>query len=1662
MSDERPSLLHQAFEIRAARTPDRIAVSFAGASLSYRQLNRHANRLAHHLRSQGVGPDDRVGILLERSADWIWAVLGILKAGAAYLPLDVAWPKARLQAVARETGMAKLVTREAWALKCGYPSDLCCRLETLEEDPGRWPARNPQTPADDRNLAYVICTSGSTGPPKGVMVEHRSVMNLLRALQEAVYGPRRQLRIGLNGPLAFDTSVKQLIQLCRGHTLHVLPEEARQDPRRLADFLADSAPDVLDCTPTQLAAWLSQGCLEAGAGWRGTLLVAGEAIQADLWSRLLGLRGCPSYNLYGPTECTVDASVCRIDGGPARPSIGKAVAATRIDLLDDSLRPVTPGAEGEICIAGAGVARGYLRRPALTAQRFLPDPSAEVPGSRLYASGDWARQGPQGELEFLGRRDEQVKLRGVRIELGEIRAAAQELPGVRQAAVLLRSGQQRQKCLVAYLVPQGTPADLDRLRRLLRERLPDYMMPSALMWIEELPLTPNGKLDREALPFPETSKRPFRPPRTPLEETLAAVWSEVLGRSEVGIDDSFFQLGGHSLLLGQAAARIRDVMGREVPLDVLFERETVSQLAGWMEQAPESAAGPLWPPVEAHPRRPHDPVSAAQEGIFFLQRLAPANVAYLALSVIRFRGPLQAAALQKALTEIVRRHEIYRTTFTSIEGRPRQVVHPPWQVELPLLDLSGDGEQAQAGFEDFLKSQGRSAVDVGKLPLVRWTLVKLGSRRHALVHLEHHLLTDGWSFTVFVRELRDLYTAFQRGQPSPLQKLPVQFADFCRWQRAWLKSGEARRQLNYWKERVAGAKPVLDLPLDRPRPGSQSFRGAMLRFRIPSDLAERLRQAARRENATLFMFMLAAFFALLRRLTGQNDISLGTGIANRRRREAESLIGMIINTLVLRLELPGDPTLRQLLRQVRRITLEAYAHQDFPFNSLVEALQPRRDLSLNPLFQAAFNFHDSPLPGLGWPPLEVEVEEVLDNGSSKFDMNLIVIPRGRRHESQGGLTVVWEYNTDLFERPTIERFFERYRRLLQALLEQPDERLSELDLVSREERRQMRRWNQTRSPYPQACVHHLAAQTARRIPDGLALESAGQSLTYAALDRCSGRLAGGLSRLGAGPGSVVAACLGRSILLPLGLLAVMKAGGAYLPLDADHPKARLRSILRDAGASLLLADSTSPPSVEDCGVPVVRVEELLEETRDGQVRRGAEAGLDDPAYLIYTSGSTGRPKGVMVTHRNLINLLASLRTLFATREGERIFALTNLTFDIAALELFLPLIVGAKCCLASRPLSAGQSVVEEMSRCDPDLVQATPSGWRALLELGWKGGESITALSGGEALPPSLARRLLERSAESWNLYGPTETTIWSTAHQLNGPQASVPIGRPLANTEIFVLDPNLRRTPMGVAGELAIGGEGVALGYLKRPALTAAAFVPDPYASSPGRRMYRTGDLVRLRLDGNLDFIGRRDHQVKVRGFRIELGEIESALTDHEEVAAAVVTAPSRGPGEDGLVAYLVGRRDLSPRRQELVAASVAEALKERLPDYMIPAIMMWLEELPLTPNGKVNRAALPAPEAARQQSFAAPRTQAESALAAIWSEVLGQDQIGIHDNFFGLGGHSFSAMQVISRVYRDLQVDLPLQTIFEQPVLADCASAIEARTGAHGRPQPEADLFF
>ncbi|HYO16010.1 MAG TPA: amino acid adenylation domain-containing protein, partial [Thermoanaerobaculia bacterium] len=1609
--------------------------------------------LANRLRVLGVGPETVVAICVERSPEAALAALAVLEAGGAYLPLDPAYPAERLRFMLEDSGAAAVLVRPD--LRRALPETAVPVLDVnFQAGDGDRPGETGD-PDDPDRLAYVIYTSGSTGRPKGVEIPHRGLSNLI-AWHRRIYGVTPEDRATLLAGPAFDASVWELWPyLAAGASVRVPDAETRSDPARLLAWMAAEGI-TLAFLPTPLAEALVE-IAERGVppGLKLRALLTG----GDRLRRAPG-RDLPFLlvNHYGPTEVSVVTTAGVVPAGRSRtlsgaPPIGHPIAGVRVHLLDSSLRRVPQGVPGELCIGGAGLARGYRGRPELTAEKLIPDSQGAAPGTRLYRTGDLARWLPDGGLEFLGRLDHQVKVRGFRIELGEVEAVLGEHAGVREAVVVAR-GEGEERGLVAYVVAE----DAVDLRSWLGERLPAYMVPAAFVSLSALPLTPNGKVDLRARPEPEWGEgagdKGNAAPPTPLEELLAGIWSAVLGVGEVGTRDNFFKLGGHSLLATRVLSRVRDSVGAEVPLAALFEAPTVAGLARSIE---EILRGPAEMGADAPiPRRAAEgepvPLSFAQERLWFLDQLTPGISAYNIARAFALEGPLDTAALERAVGEILRRHQALRTTFAAADGRPIQVVSPAPEVRLPRMDLSGcPGPLREAEAERLLREEARRPFDLERGPLLRLTLLRLGPGEHRLALTMHHIVSDGWSTALFLRELAVLYRRFATGDPAALPDLPVQYADFALWQRARLEGERLEALIAHWKAELAGAPALLELPTDRPRPMVQSYRGAQVELDLPPDLAAGLRDLARRSGATLFMALLAAFGALFARFTGRRDVVLGSPVAGRNRSEIEDLIGFFVNNLVLRLRWEGDPGFSQLLDRARRVTLAAHTHQDLPFERLVAELAPARSLGQTPLFQVVLALQNGAADTLEMPDLELTPLPVA-RGESRFDLELGVVEGGTGE----GMRLLWRYDRDLFDGATVARLAGCFRQLLGGLVADPGRRLSELPLLTPAEREQLLAWGATGAVFPRdQCLHELFAAQAARTPDAVALTFAGAGLTYRELAERTNRLARYLAGLGVRPGDLVGLCLERSLDMVVALLGVLEAGAAYLPLDPAYPRERLAFALEDSRVEVLITLEELTSVLPPTSARVVRLDaerQAIGRERDEPL--ALPVAPDFPAYVIYTSGSTGRPKGVVVTHANVVRLFAATESWYGFGPDDIWTLFHSYAFDFSVWELWGALLYGGRLAVVPYWLSRSPEAFYELLRAERvTVLNQTPSAFRQLL---WAEGErkepSSLALRGvifgGEALELASLSPWFERHGDERprlvDMYGITETTVHVTFRQISrrdlaGSRGSV-LGIPIPDLSLRVLDPDLHPQPIGVAGEICVGGAGLALGYLGRPELTAERFVPDPFGG-PGARLYRSGDLARYLPDGGLEYLGRIDHQVKIRGFRIELGEIETALASQPEVREAVVLAREDVPGDKRLVAYLVVER-------ELATGELRERLQAVLPESMIPAAFVTLPALPLTANGKVDRRALPTPEAGRSElgtTYAPPEAPEEKWLAEVWAEVLDVERVGIHDDFFHLGGHSLLAARVIARLRRQFQVDLPLRSLFQTPTIAGLLRAVQ-----------------
>ncbi|WP_414629583.1 non-ribosomal peptide synthase/polyketide synthase [Burkholderia pseudomallei] len=1704
----RDACLHQLFEAQVSRTREAAAVICGDETLSYTDLDARANRLAHYLRGQGVGPDTRVGLALGRGVEMMTGLLAILKAGGAYVPLDPGYASERLRAILDDSRpaivLADAAGRTALDALAGAPP-----IADLHADASRWSAL-PSTPPrveglTPRHLAYVIYTSGSTGQPKGVMVEHASVVNLWRALDEAIYRTHPSARrVSLNASIAFDSLVKQWVQLLSGRTLVVVPEPVRFDGRRLLDAIGRDRIDVFDCTPSQLA--LIEGARgPEDEAYPQVTLVGGEAIGEGMWSELASASSRTYYNVYGPTECTVDATLARITAEHA-PHIGGPLANVRAYVLNERLSPAPVGVRGELYIGGAGVARGYLNRPELTRERFIDDPF--VAGGRLYKTGDLARWRTDGSLEYLGRNDFQVKIRGFRIELGEIEAQLAKVTGVREVVVLARdsaaavhdsatehatpnalspsletstataaataTATATEKRLVAYYTGD---ADVAALRAQAAQHLPSYMVPSAYVRLDAWPLTPNGKLDRRALPAPADdayARAEYEAPRGAKEEALAEIWRELLHVERVSRHDNFFELGGHSLLAVQLVSRLRQALSVEVALGTVFDAPVLSALAERLEA--ENTA--VLPPIPLAPRDGRIALSLAQQRLWFLTQLEGVSEAYHMSGAVRLDGPLNREVLQRALNRIVMRHEALRTCFAREEGEPIQVIQPHADLTVSYHDLREaksirhEAENREQRAKDLSQAHASAPFDLSRDLPVRVLLLQLADEAHVVQVVMHHIASDGWSVGVFLQELSALYGSFIAEQGDPLAPLPLQYADYAAWQRRWLASGQLEKQGAFWQTNLSGAPTLLELPTDRPRPPKQSHAGASVEVKLGAALSERVKRLSQRHGVTPYMTLLSSWAAVLSRLSGQEEVVIGSPVAGRNRTEVEALIGFFVNTLALRLDLSSEPTVGELLKRTKAQVLSAQAHQDLPFDQVVERVKPPRSTAHPPLFQVMFVWQNMPAGELTIPGLTIRaVETPLQ--TAQFELTLSL------REAGDDIVGHLNYASALFDESTVRRYVTYWRRLLEGMTAgAADQTIVGLPLLDEAERKQVvYAWNATERDYPiEQCIHQLFEAQVDRKPEAIALTFEGQRLSYAELNARANRLAHYLQGRGVGPDRLVALCAERGIEMVVGLLAILKAGGAYVPLDPAYASDRLRGIVEDSQPALVLADAVGRAALGelDGALPVIDLETDALRWREMPATNPEVASqhVHHLAYVIYTSGSTGRPKGVMVEHAQVVRLFGATQAWFGFDERDVWTLFHSHGFDFSVWEMWGALLHGGRLVIVPTEVTRTPSAFFALLCAEGvTVLNQTPSAFQALMSAQEEREEAAGNIEranvvahrlryvifGGEALEPRTLASWYARHGERTqlvNMYGITETTVHVTYCALRAEDAmrlgASPIGVRIPDLQLYVLDARREPVPMGVTGELYVGGAGVARGYLNRPELTRERFIDDPFVA--GGRLYKTGDLARWRTDGSLEYLGRNDFQVKIRGFRIELGEIEAQLAKVTGVREVVVLArdsaaemrdnatpnapmpKSSSETEKRLVAYYTGDAD--------VAALRAQAA-QHLPSYMVPSAYVRLDAWPLTPNGKLDRRALPAPadDAYARAEYEAPQGAKEEALAAIWRELLHVERVSRHDNFFELGGHSLLAIGVIERMRREgLHTDV--RSIFNAQTLSDLAA--------------------
>ncbi len=1647
--------IHEKFERVAEKYPENIALTAGNENLTYRQLNAKANQLAHYLNKIGIGPENIVAVCMGRSFEMLVAVLGILKSGAAYLPLDPSYPKERLSYMIKDSNSCAILTHQAVKNSLPRVRPRTIWLDADREMIANNSSENPRNPVLPENLAYVIYTSGSTGKPKGTLIQHRSVLNLIQSMSRD-FKVDPESRILQFASFGFDASVAEFfLALLTGAQLQLIAKDDSIFPEKVIGQIQRKHTSHVIMPPSFLTLLENRNLSSLK-----TVVSGGEACNWNIAERWR--KDHLFFNGYGPTEATVGTlwfKAVEMENKTSTVPIGRPIENTEIYILDKYFHPVPVGVPGELHLGGAGLGRGYLNRPALTAEKFIPNPFSDEPGSRIYRTGDLVRYLPDGNVEFLGRIDQQVKIRGFRIELGEIRAVMNQFSAVNDSIAIAKNNETDDDTLVAYVIPERSKEiAVEELRGFLRKNLPDYMIPAAFIFLESFPLTANGKIDISALPDPvQLEEGGIFTGRTPTEQILENIWGDVLKQKRIDVDANFFELGGHSLLVTQVISRIREAFRIDIPLNSLFDAPTVASLARIIDQMATETAAVNIPELVRVSRENPLPLSFSQQRLWFLDRLKPDNPTYNIPSAIRFKGKLDIAALKKSIEDLVKRHEILRTCFGESDGQPVQIISENYKVELPINDLSEIHAAVQEDkAREIAKNEALKPFDLKNGPLFRVALLRLTAEDHIVLFTMHHTVSDGWSVGVLIHEISVSYDAVLNNSAAELPELKIQYADYAAWQRKLLSGPVYDNQLAYWKNQLDGIPPVLELPFDRPRPSTQSSRGANRSILLTGELTDKLRELSRRESVTLFMTVLAAFQSLLQRLSGQNDVVVGTPIAGRTHLALENLIGFFVNTLALRANFSESPTFRELLRQVRDVTLGAYRHQDLPFEKLVEELHPVRDMSHQPIFQVMLVFQNLPMQAFGISDLSVE-PFLFETGTAAFDLSLIMM------ETEDGLISNFEYNADLFDESTIERMLEHFELLLQNIVADPDRKVAEIPILTDSEKEKLFvDWNCTETEYPSdRCVHEWFESIAAEQPEAIAAifrkdeYTPAEKVSYGRLNAHANNLAARLAGLGIGPEKLVGICMERSFEMVYAILAVLKASGAFLPIDPAYPAERIEYMLNDSGAQILLTQSNLTGHLPASSVQVLCLDEELDEIQNEEGRNPhIPVTPDNLAYVIYTSGSTGKPKGTMLRHRGMCNLATAQIRAFGVGPGSRIFQFSSLSFDASVWELVMAFLSGAALCLTSREtVASGHSLAKVMKEQKVNVITLPPSVLAVLPEEELP--DLKVLITAGEAVSNELVRKW-SAGRKFFNAYGPTETTVCASMYlcEKEYPKGP-PIGQPISNFKLYILDSHFQQVPIGVAGELCVDGVGLARGYLNRPGLTAEKFIPNIFSREKGARLYRTGDLARFLPDGNVEFLGRIDTQVKIRGFRIELGEIEAVLNQVHDVRDAAVIARNDNSGEDRLVAYFVPGDS-----QEINIAELRKYMRGKLPDYMIPSAFVKLDKIPLTPNGKLDHKVLPFPEFSRQElsaEYVAPRNAVEKKLVEIVSGLLKIDKVGVYDNFFELGGHSLLATQFMSRLRETFGLEIPLRILFEKPVIAEVAAEIELAHRDDGEIRPE-----
>ena len=1656
-------LIHQYVETHSIDRPDAIALQFKQDQFTYGQLHKRTLQLACYLNSLSISNEDRVVVFLEPSLEIVVSLLAIFKVGGVYVPLDPSYPSERLSNILAEIQPKIVITQSHLLSNLPITSEQVFCVDQDWQKTQDLPELNLDHEISPQQTAYIIYTSGTTGKPKGVMVSHSNLLHYILVAQKE-YGFNAQDVMPAIARFTFSISFFELLSpLVAGGTLLILERDRIVDPKRMVQVLEQVT--VIHAGPSLFRALLNhiEDTLTADSQQFQNLRhvsTGGDMVPVDILERMKRIfQRAEIFVIYGCSEVSCMGSTYPVPRERiiTKSLVGKPFNNVFIHLYDESRNLVPIGVTGEIYIGGAGVAKEYLYREELSQEKFIT-----IDGVRFYRTGDLGRFDIDGNLEVLGRSDFQIKLRGIRIELNEIETILRQAPGVKDGVVSSCELETGETGLVAYVVLEQEKNFIVEIRRFLQAKLPDYMVPTVFMELDAMPLNMNQKLNRLALPAPTLANavlhdNAYTAPRTELEEMLADIYARTLKLERIGVYDNFFEFGGHSLMAAQVIYRLQESLELEIPISQLFEQPTVAGLAEYITTAKQNKDDSYLTLDSSVQRRleTNFPLSSSQQQLWFLTQLEGGNAAYNIPLAFKIFGELDIPTLERSLNEILKRHDSLRSIFPVIDGLPVQQILPLQFLPLRTINLLTLTENDQTEkTHQLAREEAQRPFDLTKDLLIRSNLLQLGENSNVLLLTSHHIVSDDWSLRVLQKELSVIYTAFRQGRISPLKELDIQYVDYVYWQQKRLNEKFLDQQLVYWEKQLAYATPLLDFPTDRPRTVTQTYQGETEFFTLDVELTRQVKILSQRTGITLFMLLLSAFAILLSRYSRQQDVVIGSPIANRNRKELESLIGCFINLLALRIDLTGDPTFTELIQRVKEVSLGAYAHQELPFEKLVEKLCPSRSFSYSPIFQVMFVLQNAP----------VEISEPVDlkliplnseTGTAQYDLTLMM------EETEVGLSGHFEYNSGLFNRLTIKRLISHFQILLESIVENPKQLISQLPILTEREKLQLLvEWNDTSTDYPQdRCIHHLFEEQVERTPDAIAVSFQDQNLTYRELNSRANQLAHYLQNLGVKPNVLVGICIERSLEMIVGLLGILKAGGAYVPLDPNYPQERIEYMIADAQMPVLLTQSKW--KIQEHQAQVICL--------DSDWEKIASQNSDNPApindnqhvaYVIYTSGSTGKPKGVMIGQKALVSFVQTAISEYGFSESDRVLQFASINFDAAVEEIFPSLCTGATLVLRTdKMLSDLRTFFQACEDLRLSVLDLPTAYWHQL---------AAELASTNESFPESLrlviigGEKVLLEPVRDWqqyvtksgkgdrlqliNTYGPTETTVVATLYRIPNTFSNiseVPIGRPLAHLQTYILDSQLQPVPIGVTGELHIGGDSLAIGYLNRPELTDEKFIPSPFGSQSSSRLYKTGDLARYLSDGNIEYLGRIDNQVKIRGFRIELGEVETALSQHPHLRATIVTTREDTPGDKRLVAYVV----TEDQTQDI---DLRAFLKERLPSYMIPSAFVFLEEMPITPNGKIDYRRLPAPDTSSTQlekNFVPPRNSTEETLAKIWSQILGVERVGINDNFFELGGHSLLSVRLISEIEKAFNYQIPLSSLFKISTIAEISDLISSQ---------------